>query len=88
MKKFLIAASTLVCLMAAPLTAQAATTSSQTSTTSEMPRVSKHATVRHHTARRHATRHHSAMNQAKKNVNCPPGSQNAACHPSTTGSAP
>lgn len=82
MKKFLIATSALVCLMGAPLAAQAATSASQSS--SEMPKASKHATVRHHTAQRHtSTRHHTAMN--KKNVSCPPGSQNAACQPSSTG---
>jgi Ni/Co efflux regulator RcnB len=84
MKKFLIAASALVCLMGAPLAAQAATSSSQSS--SEMPRA-KHATVRHHTAQRHATaRRHAAMSQTKKNMNCPPGSQSTACQPSSTGS--
>ncbi|WP_445504463.1 hypothetical protein [Microvirga sp. G4-2] len=86
MKKFLIATSTLACLMGAPLAAQAATTSYQSPATSEAPKVQKHATVRHHMAQHHATRHHTAMNQTKNKANCPPGSQSAACQPSTTGS--
>ncbi len=65
MRKLLIAASTLVCLMATPLVAQAATTSSQPST-SGAPEVSKHATVRHHLAQHQAPRHHTAMSHAKK----------------------
>ncbi|QRM30845.1 hypothetical protein [Microvirga sp. VF16] len=76
MKKLLIAASTLAFLAAAPLTAQAATSGA-----SAMPsQNSKHATVRHHTA---AKKGH--INEAKKNVSCPAGSTNAACHPSSTG---
>ncbi|MBB4039209.1 hypothetical protein GGR34_000844 [Microvirga flocculans] len=81
MKKFLIATSTLICLMGAPLAAQAAASSSQPATSTEKAQPPKHATVRHHTAK-----HRSAMNQSKKHVKCAPGSQNPACHPTSTGS--
>jgi hypothetical protein len=86
MKNFLIATSTLICLMAAPLAAQAATASSQSSATSEPAQIHKHATVRHHMAQNTTSKHRTTMSQAKKNEACPPGSQNPACHPSTTGS--
>lgn len=81
MKKFLVATSALACLLAAPLAAQAATSSS---TGYETPQPAKHATVRHHTAKQEKTKHHMAMNKHK--ANCPPGSQSAACSPSSTGS--
>jgi hypothetical protein len=80
MRKLLIATTAAIGLLAAPLAAQAATSSS---TSSGMGHVSKHATVRTHTAKSEAPRHHTAMSQKK--VNCPPGSQNPACHPTTTG---
>jgi hypothetical protein len=74
MKNLLIATSALMILMAGPLGAQAATTSS-----SQQP--SRHTMVQHH-----AVRHHTAMNQAKKTLACPTGSQDPSCRAATTGS--
>jgi hypothetical protein len=84
MKKFLIATSTLACLMAAPLAAQAATAYPPTSSEAAQPQ--KHPMVKHHASKHQAIRHHTAMNQTKNKTNCPPGSQNAACQPASTGS--
>ncbi len=86
MKKFLIATSTLACLLAAPLAAQAATASQQSSGTYEAAQPKKHAMPKHHASKHQAVRHHTAMNSAKTKANCPAGSQSAACQPSSTGS--
>jgi len=86
MKKFLIATSTLACLMAAPLAAQAATTPQQPSASSEAAQPQKHPMARHHAAKHQAIRHHTAMNQTKAKANCPAGSQSTACQPASTGS--
>ncbi|WP_243371364.1 hypothetical protein [Microvirga solisilvae] len=85
MKKFLIATSTLACLLGAPLAAQAAQTAqAYPPTSSEAAQPQTHKMPKHHASKHQAVRHHTAMNKNK--ASCPPGSQSAACHTETTGS--